>query len=353
LAGYEFAKLPEQAEAAIMGGRLILAVILILGTLTAAAGGEAKAPKDKDAGKPYDVKAARDILYFDTPNDPDPYRHKLDVYQPLTKNRAPVLFFLHGGGWVIGGKDDFFGIYGYGTIARCLAQRGLAVVIPNYRLSPAVQHPEHIKDVARAFAWTCKNVEKYGGDPESIFVSGHSAGGHLAALLAADESYLKQEGRSRKDIRAVIALSGVYRVDDLDLKLAVVDPRGVMRMKVDIRPLAIAFGNDPKVLKEASPLTHVQKGLPPFLLMTAGFDYPPLARMHKEFAAALKDKDCKVEEKEIAWRTHETMLFDIPNFSVERAAADAMMDFIGRHTQRVAKQAEAKEEPKKQGAEKP
>src|SRR5262249_54404093 len=137
---------------------------------------------------------------------------------------------------------------------------------------------------------------------------------------------------TRKDIRAVIALSGVYRVDDLDLKLAVVDPRGVMRMNVNIRPLAIAFGDDPKVLKDASPLTHVDKRLPPFLPMSAGWDYPPLTRMAKGFAAALKEKDCKVEEKEIAWRTHETMLFDIPNFTVERAAADAIVDFVRRQT---------------------
>src|SRR5262245_23546160 len=306
--------------------------MVIAGLLGAMPAGEDTKNKPKDIDKPYEAKATRDILYCDTPNDPDPYRHKLDVYQPVTKKPAPVLFFLHGGAWIIGSKDDYFGIYGYGTIARCLAERGLVVVIPNYRLSPAVQHPEHIKDVARAFAWTCKNAEKYGGDPKQIFVSGHSAGGHLAALLAADESYLKREGRTRKDIRAVIALSGVYRVDDLDLKLAAVDPRGVMRMNVNIRPLAIAFGDDPKVLKDASPLTHVEKGLPPFLLMNAGWDYPPLKRMAKEFAAALKDKDCKVEEKEIGWRTHETMLFDIPNFTVERAAAYAIVGFMRRQT---------------------
>ena len=98
-----------------------------------------------------------------------------------------MLLFLHGGGWVIGGKDDYFGLYGYGTIARCLAERGLVVVLPNYRLSPGVRHPEHIKDVARAFAWTVKNIESYAGRPDQIIVSGHSAGGHLAALLATDD----------------------------------------------------------------------------------------------------------------------------------------------------------------------
>jgi len=135
--------------------------------------GRAK-PADPVAPAPrYEVKAFRDITYHEVRGDPDRYRHRLDVYRPRGKGRCPVLFFVHGGGWVAMSKDDVFGLYGYGTIARDLARRGLVVVLPNYRLSPGVRHPEHIKDVARAFAWTCRNVRKYGGDPDQIFVGGH------------------------------------------------------------------------------------------------------------------------------------------------------------------------------------
>jgi acetyl esterase/lipase len=282
--------------------------------------------------KSVDLTTYSKITYHAIADDPDLARHQLDVYRPKGKDGLPVLFFLHGGGWVAGSKDDVFGVFGYGTIARNLAQRGMVVVIPNYRLSPGVRHPEHIKDVARAFRWTCENIEKYGGDPRQIFVAGHSAGGHLAALLVTDQTYLKSIARAPRDIRGVIAISGVYRLDDVELKLAVADPNGTMRFSLNVNPAASVFGADAKVLRDASPLTHVRSGLPPFLIMSAGYDYPPLSRMAKEFTAALEKYGCKVEMKVIPERTHETMLFDIPHFSVERLAADAIVEFIERYS---------------------
>jgi acetyl esterase/lipase len=303
----------------------------LIAVLSAASSADAAGP-----AKRFKVQASCDITYYDVHNDADAGRHRLDVYCPKAKGRYPVLFFLHGGAWVTGSKDDVFGLYGYGTIARCLAERGLVVVLPNYRLSPGVRHPEHIKDVARAFAWACKNVRKYGGDPRQIFVGGHSAGGHLAALLATDDTYLKRVGRSRQDIRGVICVSGIYRVDDLELKLSFADPLGYLKGDLDVRPFAVAFGSDPKVARQASPLTHVRRGLPPFLVLSAGFDYPPLKPMAREFAAALKKNGCDVRKQEVPWRTHETLLFDIPHFSVDPAAADAILDFIDRHTPRPA-----------------
>ncbi len=169
------------------------------------------------AGQKAAVTCARNLTYSTIPHDPERDRHQLDVYSPKGRKNCPVLFFVHGGGWVLGGKDDVLGIYGYGTVARCLAERGLVVVLPNYRLSPGVRHSEHIRDIAHAFAWTCENIGRYGGDPERIFVGGHSAGGHLVALLATDLTYLKTVGRDTHDIRGVIAVSGVYRLEDFDL----------------------------------------------------------------------------------------------------------------------------------------
>src|SRR5579884_1625730 len=90
------------------------------------------------ACKHHTVKSFRDLVYEDIQFDRDRYRHELDVYMPQGKGPWPVLFFLHGGGWVMCSKDDVLGIFGYGTIARRLAECGLVVVIPNYRLSPGV-----------------------------------------------------------------------------------------------------------------------------------------------------------------------------------------------------------------------
>lgn len=285
-------------------------------------------PKGEASGKPHGVRVVRNITYYDLRNDPDAERHRLDVYRPKGKGPYPVLLFLHGGGWMLMSKDDVWGLYGYGTIARCLAERGLVVVLPNYRLSPGVRHPEHVKDVSRAFAWTFRNIREHGGDPGQLFVGGHSAGGHLAALLATDATYLKQVGRTAKDIRGVIGVSGVYRVDEFDLNVLVADPTGGLRLNVSVKPLTLVFGNDPETVKQASPLTHVRPGLPPVLLLTGGWDYPPMRRMAKDFAAALKKNDCDVRETTIPWRTHETLLFDIARLAADRAAIDAIADFI-------------------------
>jgi acetyl esterase/lipase len=287
------------------------------------------------------VRVFRDITYYEVRDDPDAARHRLDVYRPEGKGPYPVLLLLHGGGWVAGGKDDVFGMYGYGTIARCLAERGLVVVLPNYRLSPGVRHPEHVKDVARAFAWAYGHCKEYRGDPRQLFVSGHSAGGHLAALLAADETYLKEVGRSAKDIRGVIGISGLYRVDDFDLNLSLSSPRGGVQLTLDVRPSALIFGDDTEVLRQASPLTHVRPGLPPFLILSAGFDYPPMRKMAKEFAAALEKNGCDVRAKELPWRTHETVLFDIRRLSAERITVEAITEFIDQQKSKPAPEKKA------------
>src|SRR5262249_4735310 len=90
-------------------------------------------------------------------------RQLLDVF--AAAHKAPVVLFVHGGTWMYGDKN-FFGQYR--NVGRFLARNGIVAVLINYRLSPKVKHPEHVKDVARAFAWTVRNVEKYGGDPRNI-----------------------------------------------------------------------------------------------------------------------------------------------------------------------------------------
>ena len=203
---------------------------------------------DTVEAKTYEVKAVKDLTYYEGA-EKDQAKHKLDLYLPKDKKDFPVLFFVHGGGWIHGDKG-FLGLYS--GVGRFYASQGIGAVIINYRLSPGVKHPEHIKDVARAFAWTVKNIEKYGGRPDQIFVSGHSAGGHLAALLVTDETYLKAEGVSDKNIKAVISLSGVYEV-----------PANILPQ---------VFGTDENICKKASPTENVKTGLPPFLIVYADKD---------------------------------------------------------------------------------
>jgi acetyl esterase/lipase len=255
----------------------------------------------------YEVEVHKDLAYYDGP-DAHPVKHKLDLFVPKGKKGYPVLFFVHGGAWRSGDKS-FLGVYT--ALGKFFASRGVGTVVINYRLSPAVQHPEHVKDVARAFAWTQRRIADYGGDPRQVFVCGHSAGGHLVSLLATDETYLKAEGLSVKDVKGVVSISGVYDIPDKFL------PR--------------VFGPDGEGRRQASPLHHVRAGLPPFLILCADNDYPGCGKVPSEaFARALRDKGTPATFQEIADATHLTIIARAAQ--PDDAVTKAILDFIAANT---------------------
>ncbi len=130
----------------------------------------------------------------------------LDIYQPpiASEKAAPVIVFIHGGRWTDGNKDQ------YRFVGDRLAQAGYVVVIPDYRKYPQVKFPELMEDEADAAAWVYKNIAQYGGQPENITLMGHSSGAHVAALLTADERYLKMRGVPHSSIKKFVGLSGPY-----------------------------------------------------------------------------------------------------------------------------------------------
>ena len=224
----------------------------------------AETEKSKDKTKTYKVKTIKDVVYYDG-TDSDKKKHKLDLYLPEGAKNFPVLFFAHGGAWVHGDKD-FFGIYA--SLAKTYVQQGIGVVVTNYRLSPGVKHPEHVKDVARAVVWTHKNVSKHGGNPDAIFLMGHSAGAHLVSLVTTDETYLKDLKAKTRIIKGVVPISGPYDIPD-----------GFMTN---------VFG---KFAQKASPLRFVREGLPPFLIFYADKDMIGCDKTPSEaFCKALKGK---------------------------------------------------------------
>jgi acetyl esterase/lipase len=320
-----------------MKGVLLLTALLLLGRSV-----RADAVK---AAKPYLLEETLDVRYHDGSN-----RQMLDVFRPKGIEGRPVVIFVHGGGWIIGDKC-LFGLYR--AFGRFLARQGIVAVLPNYRLSPAVEHPEHVKDVARAFAWTRRHVKDYGGDPDQIFLCGHSAGGHLVSLLATNEAYLNDEAlglkaEDRAALRGVISVCGVYLIPTGDEFASLVADMAAgllsngkrpwaLRLAVgmavrDVKkfnPFPLVFGRDPKVCEEASPVKHVRKGLPPFLLVNAQLDLPTLPEMTKEFAEALKKEGNEVETLTVKHRDHNLILFlaRSPNDPL----AKAMLNFIDKH----------------------
>jgi acetyl esterase/lipase len=203
-----------------------------------------------------EVEARKDIPYL-----PDGLpKHKLDIYVPKGQKSFPVLFFIHGGAWRTGDRAQ------YAALGNRFAKEGIGVVAISYRLAPANTHPAQIEDAAAALAWTFDHIEEYGGCKERIFVAGHSAGGHLAALISLDERYLKSYGHSPRQIRGVIPMSGVY----------------------DILGLDYVFGSDPAMKKQASPITHVKAPAPPFVVTYAQWDYLTLPAQARLLHAALR-----------------------------------------------------------------
>ena len=267
----------------------------------------------KPAAKAADstVEVIKDVAYYDG-KDADPVRHKLDLYLPKGKKDFPVLMFVHGGKWNSGKKDL------YAPLGEVFARNGVGAVIVNYRLSPAVQHPKHEQDVAKAFAWTVHNIAKYGGRPDQIFVCGHSAGGHLVALLGTAENYLKAEKLSLENIKGVIALSGVYTISSAGR-------------------LNQYFGDDPKVHEEASPLTHVKGGLPPFLICYADKDFAGLDRLAEAMGKALKGAKDNVTVIKIDNRDHYTIIRSMVNET--DPVTQAVLKFIAKVTGSNGKEA--------------
>jgi acetyl esterase/lipase len=176
-----------------------------------------------------------------------------------------------------------------------------------------VQHPAHIQDVAKAFAWTCANIGKYGGSADRIICCGHSAGGHLVSLLATDESYLKAEKRSFADIKGVISISGVYSI-------------------LPVGALASAFGKDPEVCKKASPINNVGDKHPPFLILYADADYPLLDYTAEQMGQKLKDHKCEVVTMKMKDRDHISIMKKTTE--ADDPTQKAILDFIKKHTEK-------------------
>jgi len=294
---------------------LVCLAALILATAAVAHVAAEEAPAKRATPRPaatLEVQAVRDVAYRDVYEGEDARKDKfkLDLYLPKGRTDFPVLFFVHGGAWRTGDKS-LFGLYN--ALGLFLARQGIGTVITNYRLYPDVQHPEHIKDVARAFAWTSKNIARYGGRPDQVFVCGHSAGGHLVALLATDERYLKAEGLTRSAIKGAIPISGVYDVTAAELKL-----------------FTNVFGTDPEVRKQASPVRQASSGSPPFLIMYADNDFRTCDLMSEGFCKALQAQQCAARTLEVKGRNHLSILLNVtrPGDPV----STALLDFIAAHT---------------------
>lgn len=183
------------------------------------------------------------IAYGDDP------RQRLDVYVPRQGLAdAPVVVFFYGGSWNSGARED------YAFVGEALASRGIVAVVADYRLYPQVRYPLFLEDGARAVAWTRAHIREFSGNPQRLYLMGHSSGGYNAAMLALDGNLLGAVGMSPKDLSGWIGLAGPY--DFLPIK------------NPDVRPVFFWPDSPP----QSQPINHVSRGAPPALLIAASED---------------------------------------------------------------------------------
>lgn len=191
-------------------------------------------------------------------------RQKLDIYVPDDVSEpAPVVVFFYGGRWENGNKE------GYKFMAQALTSIGAVAVIPNYRLYPQVEFPAFVQDAAAVVAWVHAHISAYGGNPNWLFVMGHSAGAYLAAMITLDPEYLQAVGGSPNWLAGMIGLAGPY--DFLPLKS---------------KDLQDMFG-PPRQYPQTQPINFVSGKNPPMLLMAGADDTTVLPKNSRHLAAAI------------------------------------------------------------------
>lgn len=215
-------------------------LIILLFTILS---GRTDAQKNSQAGMNHEYSTEFNILYRDKSEekltDYMEARCRLDVYYPVGKKDFATVIWFHGGGLLNGEK----------YIPENLKKRNIAVIPVNYRFSPQVKCPAYIEDAAAAVAWVFRNIKRYGGNPDKIYLSGHSAGGYLTLMVGLDKKWLDRHGIDANRIAGLFPFSGqtvthstIRRERGISEQLPVVD--------------------------EFAPINHGRKDAPPLWLIT-------------------------------------------------------------------------------------
>jgi acetyl esterase/lipase len=233
-------------------------------------------------------------------------RCRLDVTLPAAAPGFATLVWFHGGG-LKNGHKDLPSEYVH-ELAASLARGGIAVVTPNYRLSPQATYPAYVDDAAAAFAWTVAHIAEHGGNPRRVFIGGHSAGGYLALLVGFDPSRLRPYGLGLEAVAGIAQVSG-----QIFTHYTVREERGQSRFSI--------------TADEAAPSVHLSKAVPPVLTLYAQNDMPSRAEENQFLVAALKAAGHPAAfGRRIDDRTHSTVGHNIRN--LDDPARGAILDFI-------------------------
>jgi len=214
----------------------------------------------------------------------------------------PVLIFVHGGAWNSGNKSlyNFFG--------NRMARKGIVTVIPDYTKSPEANFDQMASEIASAVLWTKKNIAAYGGDSNQIFLSGHSAGGHLAALISIKDEYFTK-------LKIVNPVKGLILIDAAGL-----DMYGYLKEETFEagNTYLETFTDNPIVWKKASPLYFLHEAMPPLLIYRGGKTYPSILKSNEKFIDSLQKVRAKFTYHVQPGKKHIPMILQFFNSSNKR-----------------------------------
>ncbi len=212
----------------------------------------------------------KDVTYLN-PEAKAVHHPKLNVFVPRGKKQSalPVLIFVHGGNWNSGSKDT------YGFFGRNFAKKGIVTIIPDYTLSPDANFDGMAREIAAVIQWAKAHVAQYGGDPGRIFITGHSAGGHLAALAVMNPKY----GINPAD------LSGMILNDAAGLDMKHYLEQNPPTSAADY---LATWTDDPNIWQQASPVYYIDKNTPPIMMYTGDKTYESIKVSNQRFLAVLK-----------------------------------------------------------------
>jgi acetyl esterase/lipase len=261
-----------------------------------------------------DEKVRKDIPYSDAGAN----RTRLDVYAPAGKDH-PVVIWIHGGAWQIGDKAFVQ------AKPRAFNERGFVFVSVNYRFHPAVTYRGQAGDIAQAIRWVHDHARDYGGDPGRVFLMGHSAGAHLAALVGTDERYLMCEGLKLSDLSGVILLDGACYDIPRQVKQTMLPRMRAMYTKV--------FTEDEATQRDASPIAHVAggKGSPPSLILHVARRRGS-AVQSQALASRLREAGVTATVVPAEEKTHLTINRELGQ--PDDAPTKAVFDFLREHWQK-------------------
>lgn len=245
-----------------------------------------------------------DIAYGDL------QRQRLDIYLPTQRAAKgnPVVVFFYGGGWEGGDKKD------YKFVGEALSSQGITVVIPDYRVYPEVMFPDFVDDAAAAVAWTRANIQRYAGDERQLFIVGHSAGAHIASLLALNPEYLKKYALTPDNIQGMIGLAGPY--DFLPLKSDT---------------LKIIFGPQNQRW-QSQPINYVSGENPPMLLLVGERDLTVWPRNSYRLADKITEEGGNVELLKFPDYGHVSMVAKLAKpLRGDGALLKPILAFIDKH----------------------